>query len=308
MEIAHKTEFVTVSDGAKIALHSWVPKNFSGCVVHISHGMAEYALRYDSFARFLAEQGYTVFAHDHRGHGQSIQDSAPMGHLADKDGLWRVINDLKEIIEYTKKTYPESKYVLFAHSFGSFAAQVFITKYGSLINSLILSGTTSFMGGLGSLTRLLASVISIFSSVRNPSPFLTSIAFGSYNTKISKPSSPNAWLSRDEEEVKKYDESPLCGFPCTPGFYKDLGEAFTIMNKKANMKKIPKHITILLIAGTDDPVGGYGKQVKKLYDAYENLQFTSKIILYPQGRHESLNEINRDAVYTDILSWIKNYA
>jgi len=127
MEIAHKTEFVTVSDGAKIALHSWVPKNFSGCVVHISHGMAEYALRYDSFARFLAEQGYTVFAHDHRGHGQSIQDSAPMGHLADKDGLWRVINDLKEIIEYTKKTYPESKYVLFAHSFGSFAAQVFIT-------------------------------------------------------------------------------------------------------------------------------------------------------------------------------------
>lgn len=307
MEIAHKTELVTASDGAKLALHSWIPQNFSGCVVHISHGMAEYALRYGGLARFLAEKGMAVFAHDHRGHGQSIQDCAPMGHLADKDGLQRVTDDLKEMIEYTKKSYPEAKYVLLAHSFGSFAAQVFITRYGSLINSLILSGTTSFMSALGSMTKILASIVSIFTSVRTPSPFLTRIAFGSYNKKIVKPSSPNSWLSRDEEEVKKYDESPLCGFPCTPGFYRDLGTAFTVMNNPAKMKKIPRNITILLIAGTDDPVGGYGKQVKKLYDAYENLQFTSKIILYPQGRHESLNEINRDTVYTDIFSWIKNY-
>lgn len=307
MKITHKTEFVTVTDGARIALHSWIPQNFGGCVVHISHGMAEYALRYDEFARFLAEQGYAVFAHDHRGHGESIQSCAPMGHLADKDGLQRVTDDLKEIIEYTKNSYPKSSYVLFAHSFGSFVAQVFVSRYGSLINSLILSGTTSFMGFLGTLTKLMASILAVFTSVRKPSLFLTKMAFGSYNKKIYKPASQNTWLTRDDEMVKKYDESPLCGFPCTPGFYRDLGTAFTIMNKPAAMSKIPKKISILLIAGSDDPVSSYGKQVKKLYDAYENLQFTSKIIIYPQGRHESLNEINRNTVYNDILSWIKHY-
>ncbi len=308
MEIAHKTDVITVSDGAKLALHSWIPQEFNGTVVHISHGMAEYALRYDHFARFLAEHGFTVFAHDHRGHGQSIQDSAPKGHLADKDGLQRVTDDLKEMIEYTKKSYPEAKYVLLAHSFGSFVAQVFIINNGSLINALILSGTTSCMSGLGFMTKCIASLIGVFVSVRKPSAFLTKLAFGSYNKRISKPAHSYAWLTRDEEHLQFYNNSELCGFPCTNGFYRDLGTAFTIMNSPANMKKIPKEVSILLIAGTDDPVGAYGKQVKKLYDTYENLQLTSKIILYPKGRHESLNEINRDTVYADILKWIMQYA
>lgn len=308
MNIDHKTEMVKVSDGAELALHSWIPKKTSGRVVHICHGMAEHALRYDRFALFLAEQGIIVFAHDQRGHGQSIQDCAPKGHSADKDGLQRMVLDVKEIIEYTKKTYSTEKYILFGHSFGSFISQVFIINSGSLINSLILSGTTSFAGLLGRLTVMLSSIIALCTSVRKPSSFLTNTAFGSYNKHIVKPSSPNAWLSSDGAEVKKYDDSPLCGFQCTPGFYRDLGTAFSIMNTPKNMRKIPKHITILLIAGSEDPVGGYGRQVKKLYDAYQNLQFTTKIILYPKVRHESLNDIHRETVYKDVLSWIQNYS
>ncbi len=307
MEITQKTELIPVSDGAKIALHSWIPQKQNGYIVHVCHGMAEFALRYDRFARFLADQGCTVYAHDHRGHGQSIQECAPKGHLADKNGFFRAVEDLREIIEYTKKTHQTDKYILFAHSFGSFTAQYFVTQYGSLINSLILSGTTSFSSVLGNLTIFLASVMAFFKPVRTPSLFLTKTAFGSYNKRIQKPSSSFSWLTRDDEELKKYDQSDLCGFPCTIGFYRDLGTAFTVMNKAQNMKKIPKNVTILLIAGTDDPVGSYGARVKKLYDAYENLQFTSKIILYPKGRHESLNEINRDTVHNDILSWIQNY-
>lgn len=307
MEIVHKTQMISMSDGMNLALHSWIPKKVE-FIVHISHGMAEYALRYDRLARFLCEHNIAVFAHDIRGHGQSISEQTPKGHLADKDGFNRVTMDLFEIIQYTKTTYASYKYILLGHSFGSFIAQNFLTQYSSSINSLILSGTTANMAPLGFITKLTASILAIFKSIRHPSPFMTNLAFGSYNAKIKNAQSSNAWLSRDEKEVALYDESDLCGFPCTLGFYRDLGNAFCIINKSKSMRKIPKNVPILLIAGTDDPVGNYGKKVTWLYNTYENLQFTSKIILYPQGRHESLNETNKDQVQNDILSWITHYS
>lgn len=295
---------VEMSDGLSIALHAWIPRNGIQKVVHISHGMAEHAPRYDAFAQFLNNYGIAVYAHDHRGHGQSIQEKCPVGHLADKDGFERVTEDLYEIIQETKKTHKDVPYVLLAHSFGSFVAQNFISRYGNEIQGLLLSGTTANQASLGALTKGLAVFLSYFKGIQKQSPFLTKLAFGSYNKKIPNAKSKNAWLSSDEKTVNAYDADPLCGFPCTFGFYRDLGYGFGIINKTETLNKIPKNFPIHLFAGSDDPVSNYTKNVEWLFETYKKLGLDVTKKIYEGAGHECLNEVQKETVFKDLLSFI----
>ncbi len=90
-----KTVFIDTpaSDGVRIALHMWLPAGSQAgsqvkTAVVLSHGMAEHAMRYEGFARFLCENGIAFYAHDHRGHGQTAQnaDYAKQQH----SGLYQV--------------------------------------------------------------------------------------------------------------------------------------------------------------------------------------------------------------------------
>ena len=79
--------------------------------------------------------------------------------------------------------------------------------------------------------------------------------------------------------------------------------------KKENLLKIPKKLPILIVSGTEDPVGNKGLAPKKLYDDYLNLDLTKTALkLYSGVRHEVLREKNRDTVYTDIYNWIERIA
>ena len=295
---------VRMSDELQIALHSWLPRGEVKKVVHISHGMAEHAPRYDAFAQYLNNYGIAVYVHDHRGHGQSIQERAPAGHLADKDGFNRVTEDLREIINFTKNTHKDVPYILLAHSFGSFVAQNFIASYAELIDALILSGTTANNAPLGRFSNLFARFLSLFRGIRHQSPLLTKIAFGSYNKRIVNPKSKNSWLSSDDRAVEAYDADPFCGMNCTYGFYRDLGYGFTIINKKAKLDAIPKNLPIFLFVGSDDPVSNYTKGLRWLYDAYKSRGLDVELRVYEGARHECLNEVEKEKVYKDILSFI----
>lgn len=307
--VKREIQRLEMSDGLSIALHSWIPRNEIRKVVHISHGMAEHSPRYDAFAQFLNNYGIAVYAHDFRGHGQSIQEKCPVGHLADKNGFERVTEDLFEIIQFTKKTHVDVPYILLAHSFGSFVAQNFIARYGNTLDALILSGTTANQAGLGALTKGIAIFFSLFKGIRNQSKFLTKIAFGSYNKKIKNPTSKNAWLSSDKKSVSAYDADSLCGFPCTYGFYRDLGYGFGIINKAENLSSIPKTLPIFLFSGSEDPVSNYAKNVKWLFDKYKALGIQASLKIYEGARHECINEIeeiSKNIVYKDILSFINS--
>lgn len=293
-----------MSDGLSIALHSWVPRNDIKKVVHISHGMGEHAPRYDNFAQYLNNYGIAVYAHDHRGHGQSIQENAPVGHLADKNGFQRVTEDLHEIIQHTKKIHPQIPYIVLGHSFGSFVTQNYISKYGNEIDAVILSGTTANQAALGKFTKIFANFLSLFKGIRTQSPLLTKIAFGSYNKKIQNPKSKNSWLSSNEKLVNAYDADPLCGFPCSYGFYRDLGYGFSIINTKQKLSSIPKNLRIFLFAGSDDPVSNYSKNVQWLFERYKKLGLEVDLKIYTGFRHECLNEVHNDIVYKDIYSFL----
>lgn len=300
------TILVKMSDNQQVAVHRWIPDGEPAALVQISHGMAEYAARYDYFAADLVLRGFAVYAHDHRGHGETAGSLENLGYLADKEGFERVTLDLKEVIARFKKDFPAKKIFLLGHSFGSFIAQNYIEHFGSEINGCILSGSAGPRLALVNAGRFIAGFIIMLKGKRHRSLFLQEMAFGKYNKGIENPASKNAWLSRDVEEVRKYDSNECNGFLPPAGFFYDLFTGLSRIHLKKAMKQIPKDLPIFLFAGTADPVGDYGKTVKALAGIYRVLGITDiTLTLYPEGRHEMLNEINKDEVIHNIVEWLR---
>lgn len=296
---------LTASDGVPVVVHAWLPETEPTGVILISHGMAEYAMRYDRFAEEAVSRGFAVYANDHRGHGETAGSLSRLGYLADGDGFARVMEDLHELALEIARRHPNVPIALLGHSFGSFVAQLFIETYGSLLASCVLSGTKGPDPLLATSGYIAASVIALFTGRKKPSPFLTQLSFGTYNERISNPQSPSSWLSRDVAEVEKYDASPWAGFMCTTGFYQDLTRGLTRIHRKKMIDSIPRNLPVFLVCGSDDPVGGYAKTVRRLAERYSTSGVKDVALkIYEGARHELLNETNRDEVTADILDWI----
>ena len=299
---------LTMSDGAEIVLHRWIPDGEVRGVVQICHGMVEYARRYGHFAEALVAEGFAVYAHDLRGHGETSKDEKDRGFLADSEGFQRVVLDLRECITRLKSDFPGAPVVLFGHSFGSFVSQSFIEQFGDEIDACILSGTSGPMGALAEIGRILAGLFVLCKGKRHLSKFLYSLAFGSYNKRIQEPATPVDWVSSDPAEVKKYHEDPDCGFPVTASFFHDMLTGLCRIHKKAALASIPKTLPILLMSGDEDPVGAYGKTVSALDGIYRTLGIQDVTLkLYPGGRHEMLSEVNKEEVISDVLAWIEKH-
>ena len=300
-----ETFYLTASDNQQIAVHRWLPLTKPRGIILISHGMAEYARRYNRFAEAALALGFGVYAPDHRGHGETAGSLLKLGYLADKNGFVRVMEDLHELTLEIQSKHPDTAIILLGHSFGSFVSQMYIENYGNLLSGCVLSGTRGpdpllVFGG-----KIAANVVAFCCGKKKQSPFLTQLSFGTYNNRISNPGSPNSWLSRDTAEVEQYDVSPWAGFTCTAGFFQDLTTGLSCIHKNEALNGIPKNLPVFIICGAEDPVGQYGKTVKKLADILTGKGIKDLAIkIYAGSRHELLNEINRDEVTDDVLDWI----
>ena len=309
--MAYSKETLKMSDSNKNVFYSWIPEGeIKACVV-LSHGMCEHAERYDDFASFLNKNGFALFAEDHRGHGETAllaekEGNGKLGWLSDKNGFMRVADDIHEEILEVKRRIPGKKVFLFGHSFGSFISQAVLEFYGSEIDGCILCGTAGPRPLTVAFARIMGSLVSLFTGKKHYSRFINTLAFGSYNARIKNRKTGFDWLSRDEKSVQKYMEDRLCGFICTAGFYSDIFKGLSIIHKGKNIKKIKRDSNVLFIYGTEDPVGSYSKTVQKLFNRYRKIGMKNvEQKLYEGARHELLNEINREEVYTDVLEWLE---
>ncbi len=309
-----KSFFVTMSDGAEIAVNRWIPDSIEDIkgVVQLHHGLAEHSLRYDRLGSILAENGWVLNAYDMRGHGKTAENAEKkgtgiFGKLADKDGFNRVVDDLHEIIDNVKKDFAGKKTVLLGHSFGSFVSQGYIEKYGNDINACILCGTAGPNPALVAVGKIAANIVK---SVKGPDsivPLLSKMAFGSYNKRIKNPSSPNSWLSANELNVQMYEADQWCGFPLTTSFFCDMLSGLSQIHKLPNIKAIPNELPVFFIFGSEDPVGSYGESIRKLHKIYQDKGMKKVYIKeYAGDRHEILNEDDKESVEADIIGWISN--
>ena len=306
--MGNKTFYFKDSDGVNIFVYKWMPEGDIKGVIQIAHGMAETAARYERFAEFLTKNGYVVFANDHRGHGKTAGSVEKLGYIADEDGFNWMVKDMHELNCIIRDEYKNMPVFLFGHSMGSFLSQRYIQLYGKDLKGVILSGTNGKQGPIIDLGIFVASIEIKKHGRKEKSELLNNMSFGSYNKAFKPCRTDFDWLNRDEAEVDKYIKDPYCGTVFTTSFYYDLLRALKDMYRHKNINAIPKELPIYIMAGTMDPVGNKGKGVIKLYNMYKSLNIKDvKYKLYKDGRHEILNEINKDEVMTDIGTWLNNH-
>lgn len=274
-------------------------------VVQIAHGMSETAIRYKEFAQELTKNGYVVYINDHRGHGITAKTIDNIGYLAEKDGFTCLVEDMNILTNIIKEENPHLPIYLFGHSMGSFVSQRYIMEYGDNLAGLILSGSNGKHGKILKVAQLISKSEIKKHGRRHRSKKLDNLIFGG-NNKGFKPSKTDFdWLSRDEKEVQKYIDDPFCGVLFTCGFFYDFIKGLQEVEDKENLKKVPLDLPIYIMSGDKDPVGKNGKGVLRLKDRYVNLGVKKvSCKLYEGGRHEMLNEINKEEVIKDIISWL----
>jgi len=273
--------------------------------VQISHGIAEYINRYDDFAKFLASNGFVVAGDDHLGHGKSVAKDEDKVFFSENDGWNTVVSDLKTLHDTLKEKYPNVPSILFGHSMGSFLARTYIIKYPNDFDAAIISGTGNQPKALVNTGLFLGKIVKGTHSPRYVSKFLNDMSLGSYNKGFDAAPGETAWLSTDKEMVKLYDTDPFCGAPSTCGLFCDMMGGIKFITDTENLQLMNKDMPVYFMSGADDPVGEKGKGVNRAYKLFCDTGMKDvKIRLYPGGRHEMLNEVNRADVYQDVLNWI----
>lgn len=274
-------------------------------VIQIAHGIAELIERYDDFAAFLAQNGFVVVGNDHLGHGQSVSNPDDLGFFADDKGWDYVVRDMDQLHDLMKAQYPDVPYIFFGHSMGSFLTRTYIIKHPEKPDLVILSGTGHQSKALVYSGYAMAEAIVRAKGPRADGRFLNDLAFGSYNSKVPFPMTDFDWLSQDYEMVRKYINDPLCGFVAKASLYRDMMGGIKFVTDQKNIDTMNKETPVYFMSGDKDPVGDYGKGVERAYKAFCKAGLKDVFMrLYPDGRHEMLNELNRQQVYRDVLDWI----
>lgn len=289
----------------KIHARMCVPDAEPRAIVQIIHGIAEYIDRYDEFMSFLADNGIIAVGTDHLGHGKSIESEEQTGFFAYDNGWDYAVRDEEVLRLAMHENYPELPIIVFGHSMGSFMARTLLIRYPDAFNAAIISGTGNQGAALVNGGLFMGNLVTGLKGAHHYSKFLNNLAFGSYNKICDNPKTEYDWLSRDESNVQKYIDDPLCGFIPSCSLFRDMMTGVKFITNKKNLTAMNKDMPVYFMSGDMDPVGECGKGVQKAYNNFLEAGMKDvSIKLYPGGRHEMLNEINKDEVYTDILAWL----
>ena len=298
-------EFYLASNGAgRMHCALWEPESAPRAVVQIIHGIAEHIGRYGHFARFLTQRGFVVCADDHMGHGLSVEAGGIYGYFS--GGWLSAVADERTLYEEMKRRYPALPYLMLGHSMGSFLLRTYLYTYPDAVDKAVISGTGWEDPMKVRMGKLVCKLEEARIGEKNTSALVTKLMFGSYNRAFGPVTSPNAWICSDDAVVAAYDADPLCGFDATVGLARDLLTGVGMNEQQENLDKMNKQLPIMFISGCKDPVGGMAKGVLKCIDAFKRSGMKDITIkLYPEGRHEMLNERNKDEVYQDVLTWLE---
>jgi alpha-beta hydrolase superfamily lysophospholipase len=282
----------------------WEPEGTPRAVIQISHGMIEHIGRYGDFAEAMNRIGIAVAGHDHPGHGKTARPGH-LGEFAAEQGAECVLADLHRSAVVLKRRYPGIPHILLGHSMGSFFGRIYLTRFGHELDGAIFMGT-----GCQSTLVLHAGMALVRLAVRlegrsGRSTGLHRLVLGNFNRRFERRVTEHQWLSRCTEENRKYEADPYCQFLFTNGAFEDFFRVMIQLNRKKDFQNIPKALPILFLSGSEDPVGGRGRGVRKVCRIF--LQQGCRDVtmkLYPGARHELLNEQNRAEVFEDIAEWI----
>ncbi len=302
--------FTFLSSDGKTAIHAvkWTPASGeTKAVLQIVHGMVEYIERYTPFIEFLTARGYMVVGHDHLGHGKSVDSEADWGYFGRPDPSGLLVEDMHRLRAMIQKDYPDKPYFMLGHSMGSYMLRKYLGFHSEGLSGVIIMGTGYVPRRATSFGIKLCNFLAKLRGWHYRSKFVAGASFGKPYRRFDLTGEDTAasWLTKDQEIVKKYYSEPQCTFTFTLNGYVGLYEAVSYACRQENVDKYPKELPIFMVSGADDPVGDLSKGVMKVYDMFlkaglEDVTYK----LYETDRHEILNELDRETVYSDILAWL----
>lgn len=296
--------FYNSSDGKNI-VHAviWLPETQIKGVVQIIHGMEEYAARYAPFAGFLTKEGFMVCAEDHLGHGKTAKEGE-LGYFPENHGERYVLKDIYALTLKAKEMAPDAPYFVMGHSMGSFFCRAYLAEYGSGLSGAIIMGSGYKPQALMDTAIFVTEIIGTFKGWHSKSKLVNNLAFGSYNKKFNG-NTGYEWLSRNGQNVQNYIKDPYCGFGFTLGGFLGLFRIIKRACAKKTLKAIPQNLPMLVVSGDKDPVGDYGDGVIKLGIKLRSTGHKDVLTkLYPDMRHEILNDDLKEEVQEDILNFL----
>ncbi|WP_194828798.1 alpha/beta hydrolase [Nocardia sp. XZ_19_231] len=271
------------SDGTAIHVRSWLPTDVEPRgVVQIAHGMGEHSERYGHLAERLAGLGFAVYADDHRGHGLSM---GPIPGDLGPDGWNLLVADEVALTEILRERHPGLPVTLIGHSLGSFAVQQYLLDHSDLVDEVVLSGTTAVDGLFGEIAAAGGDLI------------------GFFNAEFQPTRTEADWISRDKDQVDAYNADPWCGFAIDDTNMGLL--AANAQTRLSNPSTVRTDLPIYVMVGEKDPLNNKLRLSDLLVQRYRDAGLNDLTYqVYPDARHEVLNETNRDEVEADLLAWI----
>ena len=290
------------SDGIhQIHAVEWKPEKTIVGVLQLCHGMAEHMGRYQEFAKYMAKYGYYVVGAEHLGHGKTIKSRDELGYFHETNGNDYVVADIHQLRVQTQEKYPELPYFMLGHSMGSFLLRQYLGLQGTGIAGAIIMGTGDQPTVVLQVGRLLCKFLAKTKGWYHRSEFVDNLAVGGYKKKYGP-----SWLSKDLEHIGRYKNDPLCGVRFTVNGYYHMFTGMKRMNRQERLCKTSKDLPLFFVAGKEDPVGKKGVAVENVYNRYKKRGYRDvELKLYEGDRHEILNEVDRDVVYTDIRLWLE---
>jgi len=198
------------------------------------------------------------------------------------------------------------KLVLFGHSMGSFLTRTYIAKYPKGVDKAIICGTGDAASGLIAFGRMLSSLIVKLKGRRYRSKLIHKLVYGTLNDRIKNPRTGYDFISYDEKVVDAYIKDQRCGNLVTCEYAREMLSGITFIGKKEAFEAVSKDLPILIVGGQEDPLAGKGgTDLNKVIDGYKSASIKDlRVKIYPNMRHEILNEIGKEKVYSDLKDFI----
>ena len=304
-----RNEFTFLSADGKTPIHAveWLPDGPVRAVLQISHGVAEYILRYEPLAAYLTERGFAVVGHDHLGHGSSVAEGAPRLYFGPKGSWDWVTADLYTRRCLAGKRFPGVPYFLLGHSMGSFLARTYLIRYPGTVDGAIIMGTGHMPSAVVAAGQaFVRHKIRKFGETSS-SDAVTKLSFGTYNRAFAPNRTAFDWISANQANVDAYLADPLCGGNPSMGLFREMLSGMAFITQPGNIRKMNANTPVLFLSGAMDPVGDFGHGVQRACRSFQKAGMRSvSMKLYPGLRHEILNEDSRDIVCADIYRWLEH--
>ncbi|MBN2604907.1 MAG: alpha/beta hydrolase [Bacilli bacterium] len=292
----------------KLNTYVWTPENREPVgIVQIIHGASEHMGRYREFAEYLNSLDLIVIGNDHLGHGKTDPE-AEYVFFSEDIGFHKVYEGVKSVRDYIEETYPKLDVIMFAHAMGSYIGRYTILYDYKRYDQAIFSGT-GWVDDLKIYMALaLLNITILFKKGKYFSPYLSRLLTDGPYRSMKKNGIINKkieWISADVNIQREYTDDPLCGKPFTVGALRDLYRFLPEIQDRKKIKESASATAIFFISGETDAAGEYGTVAKKLYKIYHNCGYSNvKYFLINNGRHEVINDYDRDHVHRLIGNWI----